>query len=52
MNKFMFPVIVLANIGVGSQGHTLKMIKADKIGLIKLGHKVPRWEKFSLYFFQ
>ena len=52
MNKFMCPVIIMANIGIGSQGHTPKMIKADKIRLIKLGNKEPHWAKFSLNFFQ
>ena len=52
MIKFMFSVIILAYIGIGSQGHTPKMIKADKIRLIKLGNKEPHWAKFSLNFFQ
>ena len=52
MNKFMYPVIIMANIGIGSQGHATKMAKVDEIGLIKLGNNEPRWAWFSLYFFQ
>ena len=39
MNKFAYSVKELANMGLGSQSHIRRMIKAGKISVVKLGNR-------------
>ena len=39
MNKFAYSVKELANMGLGSQSHIRRMIKAGKIPVVKLGNR-------------
>ena len=45
MNKFAYSVKELANMGLGSQSHIRRMIKASEIPVVKLGHRelIPAW---------
>ena len=45
MNKFAYSVKELANMGLGSQSHIRRMIKAGEIPVVKLGHRelIPAW---------
>ena len=39
MNKFAYSVKELANMGLGSQSHIRRMIKAGEIPVVKLGNR-------------
>ena len=39
MNKFAYSVKELANMGLGSQSHIRRMIKAREIPVVKLGNR-------------
>ena len=45
MKKFAYSVKELANMGLGSQSHIRRMIKAGEIPVVKLGNRdlVPSW---------
>ena len=45
MKKFAYSVKELANMGLGSQSHIRRMIKAGKIPTVVLGQRnlVPAW---------
>lgn len=39
MNKFAYSVKELANMGLGSQSHIRRMVKAGEIPVVKLGNR-------------
>ena len=39
MNKFAYSVKELANMGLGSQSHIRRMIKAGEIPVVRLGNR-------------
>tara|TARA_R100001460_G_scaffold108345_2_gene159166 strand:- start:586 stop:759 length:174 start_codon:yes stop_codon:yes gene_type:complete len=45
MKKFAYSVKELANMGLGSQSHIRRMIKAGEIPVVKLGQRelIPAW---------
>lgn len=45
MTKFAYSVKELANMGLGSQSHIRRMIKAGEIPVVKLGYRelIPSW---------
>lgn len=45
MNKVAFSAKELSEMGVGSESHVRRMMKAGKIPVVKLGHRelIPAW---------
>jgi len=45
MSKAAYSVREIAEMGIGSQSHIRRMIKAGEIPVVKLGHRelIPAW---------